>query len=74
MKTWLTIAVSLTLGGIALAHTPAEIAVESKEANDFFEKCWDETLSTRPGGRIFLWNQDALRSAGGFVRREGNGR
>jgi hypothetical protein len=53
MKTWLTIAIFLTLGGIALAHTPAEIAVESKKANDFFEKCWDETLSRHPVDESF---------------------
>ena len=35
----------LAASGIALAYTPTEIAAESKKANDFFEKCWDETLS-----------------------------
>ena len=48
MKTSLTIAIFLTASGIALAYTPAEIAAESKKANDFFEKCWDETLSRHP--------------------------
>ena len=74
MKTSLTIAIFLAVSGIALAYTPAEIAAESKKANDFFEKCWDETLSRAPGRRIVLWNQDALRSAGGLVGRESHGR
>jgi hypothetical protein len=37
MKTSATIAILLTASGIALAYTPAEIAAESKKANDFFE-------------------------------------
>jgi uncharacterized protein (DUF885 family) len=37
MKISLTIAISLTLSGIASAYTAAEIAAESKKANDFFE-------------------------------------
>ena len=48
MKTLLTIAIFLTLSGIALPYKPAEIAVESKKANDFFEKCWEETLLPVP--------------------------
>src|SRR5262245_14514266 len=48
MRISLTIAVFLTVSGIALAYTPDEIAAESKEANYFFEKCWDETLSRHP--------------------------
>ncbi len=48
MKIPLTIAISLAIAGIASAYTPAEITVESKKANDFFEKCWDETLSRHP--------------------------
>jgi len=53
MKISLTIAISLTLSGIASAYTPAEIAAESKKANDFFEKCWDETLSRHPVDESF---------------------
>jgi len=53
MKTLLTIAISLTLSGIASAYTPAEITAESKKANDFFEKCWDETLSRHPVDESF---------------------
>lgn len=53
MKTSLTIAISLAASGIALAYTPAEIAAESKKANDFFEKCWDETLSRHPVDESF---------------------
>ena len=48
MRSFLTIAISLTASGIALAYTPAEIAAESKKTNDFFEKCWDETVSRHP--------------------------
>lgn len=48
MKTSLTIAIFLSATGVALAYTPAEIACESKKANDFFEKSWDETLSRHP--------------------------
>ena len=53
MKTSLAIAISLTLSGIASAYAPAEIAAESKKANDFFEKCWDETLSRHPVDESF---------------------
>ena len=53
MKTSLTIVISLTLSGIASAYAPAEIAAESKKANDFFEKCWDETLSRHPVDESF---------------------
>ena len=45
MKTSLTIAIFLAVSGITSAYTSEEIAAESKKANDFFEKCWDETLS-----------------------------
>jgi hypothetical protein len=48
MKTSSTIAFFLSATGVALAFTPAEIAFESKKANDFFEKSWDETLSRHP--------------------------
>jgi hypothetical protein len=48
MKASLTIAIFLTGGGIALAYTPAKIAAKSKKANDFFEKCWEETLLPVP--------------------------
>ena len=53
MKISLTIAIFLTVSGIASADTPAEIAAESKKANDFFEKCWDETLSRHPVDESF---------------------
>ena len=53
MKTSLTIAIFLTVRGIASAYTQAEIAAESKKANDFFEKCWDETLSRHPVDESF---------------------
>jgi uncharacterized protein (DUF885 family) len=32
----------------ASAFTAAEIAAESKRANEFFDKCWDEILSRHP--------------------------
>ena len=53
MKTSLTIAIFLTASRIALAYTPTEIAAESKKANDFFEKCWTETLSRHPVDESF---------------------
>ena len=53
MKTSLAIVIFLAVSGIALAYTPAEIAAESKKANDFFEKCWDETLSRHPVDESF---------------------
>ncbi len=53
MKTSLTVAIFLILSRIASAYTPAEIAAESKKANDFFEKCWDETLSRHPVDESF---------------------
>jgi uncharacterized protein (DUF885 family) len=53
MKTLLTIVIFLALSGIALAYTPEEIATESKKANDFFEKCWDATLSRHPVDESF---------------------
>ena len=43
MKGWLNLAIFLTAGAIASAYTPDEVAAESKKANDFFGKCWDET-------------------------------
>jgi uncharacterized protein (DUF885 family) len=53
MKTSLTIVIFLAVSGILLAYTPAEIEAESKKANDFFEKCWDETLSRHPVDESF---------------------
>jgi uncharacterized protein (DUF885 family) len=53
MKTSLTVAIFLILSRIASAYTPAEMAAESKKANDFFEKCWDETLSRHPVDESF---------------------
>ena len=53
MKISLTIAIFLTVSGIASAYTPAETAAESKKANDFFEQCWDETLSRHPVDESF---------------------
>jgi uncharacterized protein (DUF885 family) len=32
----------------ANAQPPEQIAAESKRANEFFEKCWDETLARHP--------------------------
>jgi len=53
MKTSLTIVIFLAVSGIASAYTQVEIAAESKKANDFFEKCWDETLSRHPVDESF---------------------
>jgi len=49
----LTIVIFLTVSGIAAAYTPEEITAESKKANDFFEKCWEETLSRHPVDESF---------------------
>ena len=53
MKTSLTIAIFLTVIGITSAYTLEEIATQSKKANDFFEKCWDEMLSRHPVDESF---------------------
>ena len=53
MKTSLTIAIFLTVIGITSAYTLEEIATQSKKANDFFEKYWDETLSLHPVDESF---------------------
>jgi uncharacterized protein (DUF885 family) len=53
MKISLTIAIFLTASGVSSAYTPAEIAAESKKANDFFEASWDETLSRHPVDESF---------------------
>ena len=53
MKTLLTIEIFLIIIGIASGYTPKEIAAESKKANDFLERCWDETLSRHPVDESF---------------------
>jgi len=53
MKTLLTIGIFLTFIGITSAYTAAEIQEESKKANDFFAKCWDQTLSRHPVDESF---------------------
>src|SRR4029453_13575037 len=53
MKTSLTIVIFLAVSGVALAYTPEEMAAESKKANTFLEKCWDETLSRHPVDESF---------------------
>ena len=53
MKTSLTFVIFLAVSGTASAYTPAEIAAESKKANDFFEKSWNETLSRHPVDESF---------------------
>ena len=53
MRALLTIVIFLTVSGIAAAYTPEEITAESKKANDFFEKCWQETLSRHPVDESF---------------------
>ena len=49
MKRFLATLIS-TVAGAAIsvaanAQTPDQIAVESKRANEFFDKCWDENLA-----------------------------
>ncbi len=48
MKILLPVAIFLSATGSALAYAPSEIASESRKANDFFEKSWDETVSRHP--------------------------
>jgi uncharacterized protein (DUF885 family) len=38
---------------LAGTYTPLEIAAESKRVNEFFEKCWDETLARHPVDESF---------------------
>jgi uncharacterized protein (DUF885 family) len=52
MKRFLATLIS-TVAGAAIsvaanAQTPDQIAVESKRANEFFDKCWDENLARHP--------------------------
>jgi uncharacterized protein (DUF885 family) len=47
-----------TVAGAAIsmaanAQTPDQIAVESKRANEFFDKCWDENLARHPVDESF---------------------
>src|SRR4029453_5743705 len=37
----------------ANAQTPDQIAAESKRANEFFDKCWDENLARHPVDESF---------------------
>jgi Uncharacterized protein conserved in bacteria len=46
------------MAGVAIsvaanAQTPDQIAVESKRANEFFDKCWDENLARHPVDESF---------------------
>jgi len=35
------------------AQTPGQIAAQSKRANEFFDKCWDENLARHPVDESF---------------------
>jgi uncharacterized protein (DUF885 family) len=37
----------------AYAQTPDQVAAESKRANEFFDKCWDENLARHPVDESF---------------------
>ena len=57
MKRFLATLIS-TVAGAAIsvaanAETPDQIAVESKRANEFFDKCWDENLARHPVDESF---------------------
>ena len=57
MKRFLATLIS-TVAGAAIsvaanAQTPDQIAVESKRANEFFDKCWDENLARHPVDESF---------------------
>jgi uncharacterized protein (DUF885 family) len=46
----------MTLAAISIAtdaQAPGEIAAESKRANDFFDKCWEENLGRHPVDESF---------------------
>ena len=57
MKRFLATLISTAAGaaicGAANAQTPDQIAVESKGANEFFDKCWDENLARHPVDESF---------------------
>ncbi len=57
MKGFFLTAISGFIFGLVCAcaggATPEEIAAESKRANEFFDKCWDETLSRHPVDESF---------------------
>jgi uncharacterized protein (DUF885 family) len=57
MKRFLATLIS-TVAGAAISvaantQTPDQIAVESKRANEFFDKCWDENLARHPVDESF---------------------
>jgi len=57
MKRFLATLIS-TVAGAAIsvaanAQTPDQIAVESKRANEFFDKCWDENMARHPVDESF---------------------
>jgi len=57
MKRFLATLIS-TVAGAAIsvaanAQTPDQIGVESKRANEFFDKCWDENLARHPVDESF---------------------
>ena len=57
MKRFLATLISTAAGAAisvaANAQTPDQIAVESKGANEFFDKCWDENLARHPVDESF---------------------
>ena len=57
MKRFLATLISTAAGAAisvaANAQTPDQIAVESKRANEFFDKCWDENLARHPVDESF---------------------
>ena len=48
-----SITLLLLLCAAAYGYTPEQIAAESKRANEFFDKCWDETLARHPVDESF---------------------
>lgn len=49
---WQAIAFAL-MCATARAYSPNEVAAESKRANEFFDKCWDENLARHPMDESF---------------------
>lgn len=43
----------VVVASVAKAYSPAEIAAESRRANEFLDKCWDENLARHPVDESF---------------------
>ena len=69
--------IEIAFAVIAVARNAAssdQIAAESKRANEFFDKCWDETLARHPVDESFYGIKTHYDQLGGLVRRKSSGR